>query len=319
LRLSPTFESKPWGGRRLESFGKALPDGLIGESLESGPLATIDGGPFAGMTLRALAERQPDALLGARGKRAAGDLHDFPLLVKLIDAHEDLSVQVHPNDFHAPPGKRGKTEAWLILESEPGGSLVVGVDGISGPLDIERYIVRETVTAGDVFLVPAGTIHAIGAGVLLYEIQQCSDITYRLYDWGRPREMHLEQGLAVANPSSRAMRLRPLQLDDNREVLVACCHFALERWHVSGSRILRGDGQTCRVVTVLEGSVHVGDDEYARGTTFVLPADLQETHMIGEATVLVGYVPDIDTEIVIPLQERGHGDDLIRALGTDVR
>jgi mannose-6-phosphate isomerase len=319
LRLSPTFDSKPWGGRRLESLGKSLPDGPIGESLESGPLATIDGGPFSGMTLGELAAQRPRPLLGSRGTRAAGNLNDFPLLVKLIDAQQDLSVQVHPDDLHAPPGKRGKTEAWLILESEPGGSLIVGVDSAPDPSDIQRSIVREPVAAGDIFLVPAGTIHAIGAGVMLYEIQQCSDVTYRLYDWGRPREMHLEQGLAVANPSLRALRVKPLHLDADREILVACCHFALERWTIRGSRTLRGDLQTCRVVTVLDGQMRVGDHEYARGTTFVLPADLVETSISGAGIALVGYVPDIDEDIVTPLRAQGHKDDAIRALGTGVR
>ncbi|HYI15726.1 MAG TPA: type I phosphomannose isomerase catalytic subunit, partial [Thermomicrobiales bacterium] len=164
LLLRPTYDAKTWGGRRLESFGKNLPPGPIGESLESGSGAVIDGGPYDGVTLGDLARTQPEGLLGSRGIAAARGFDDFPLLVKLIDAHDDLSVQVHPDDGSAPAGKRGKTEAWFVLDAQPGARIV---SGVRGPIEIDRIqeqLLETVVTPGEVYFVPAGTVHAIGAG-----------------------------------------------------------------------------------------------------------------------------------------------------------
>ncbi len=256
----------------------------------------------------------PRALLGSRGHDAAGTHGDFPLLVKLIDARQDLSIQVHPSDELAPPGRRGKTEAWLILESDDG-SLVTGV---SGPIDVERIgdqIVRERVAAGDVFFVPAGTVHAIGAGVLLYEVQEASDVTYRLYDWGRPRELHLERGLESVDPASRARRVEPLRLNDWREVLVACRYFLLERWTFDGTSEAPADDTTCRIVTVIEGEASIGDEHLSVGASVLLPADLPEVVISGRGRALVASIPDLDADVVAPLLAAGHADDAIRLLG----
>lgn len=317
LLMRPTLDPKPWGGRRLAAYGKSLPDEPIGESLESGAEAVIDGGPFDGVELGVLARDRPQALLGSRGADAAGRLGDFPLLVKLIDAQQDLSIQVHPSDALAPPGRRGKTEAWLILESEKGGSLVTGV---SGPIDAESIgerIVREPVRAGDIFFVPAGTVHAIGAGVLLYEVQQASDVTYRLYDWGRPRELHLERGLEAADPASRARRVEPLRLDAWREVLVACRHFLLERWTLDDATTVAGDGATCRVLTVTDGAITIGGREIGVGASVVLPADLPAVTLAGQARILVASIPDLAADVIGPLRSAGHGDEAITRLGID--
>jgi len=294
LVLSPSFDAKTWGGRRLEQYGKTLPPGPIGEALESGPDARVAGGPFDGLTLGELSRNHSAALLGQRGLVASGALQDFPLLIKLIDAHEDLSVQVHPDDASAPAGKRGKTEAWYILDAEPDARIVTGVEGA---IDIDRIAERLTETVvqpGEVYFVPAGTVHAIGAGVLLYEIQQASDVTWRLYDWGRPREIHVEQALAVAREESRVSRVEPRTLDSGRDLLVACEYFALERWKVSGVMPLRAMPESFRVVTVLDGGVTVGDTHLMRGVTAVLPADLDATQLDGSGVLLIGYIPDGD-------------------------
>ena len=317
LLMRPTLDPKPWGGRRLAAYGKALPDEPIGESLESGAAAIIDGGPFDGIELGVLAREMPLALLGRRGAAAAGRLGDFPLLVKLIDAQQDLSIQVHPSDALAPPGRRGKTEAWLILESDEGGSLVTGVSGTIDAESIGERIVREPVRAGDVFFVPAGTVHAIGAGVLLYEVQQASDVTYRLYDWGRPRELHLKRGLEVADPASRARRVAPLRLDGWREVLVACRHFLLERWTLDGSMTMAGGGATCRVLTVIHGAMTIDGREIGVGASVVLPADLPPVTIAGHARILAASIPDLEADVVGPLKRAGHGDEAVARLGID--
>ncbi|MDI3340488.1 MAG: class I mannose-6-phosphate isomerase, partial [Sphaerobacter sp.] len=195
LVLQPRYDPKLWGGRRLETvLGKALPTSEpIGESLESGDSATVLNGPLAGHTLGDLARQQPTALLGERGARASEPFHDFPLLAKFIDATDILSLQVHPDDAAAAPlGKRGKTEAWHIIHADPGASLITGlrtgvtIQAIREAIaagTFEELIERQPVRAGDTLIVPAGTVHAIDAGILLYEIQENSDITYRLYDW----------------------------------------------------------------------------------------------------------------------------------------
>ncbi len=318
LLLAPTFDAKAWGGRRLESLGKHLPPGEIGESLESGSGAVIDSGPLKGLTLGELSRTHARPLLGSRGVAAAGTLNDFPLLVKLIDAHQDLSVQVHPDDDVAPAGKRGKTEAWYILDARPGARIV---SGVRGPIEIDRLqdqLVEAVVQPGEVYFVPAGTIHAIGEGILLYEIQQASDVTWRLYDWGRPREIHVEAALTSAHPEQLVTRINPLSVDAERDILVACRHFALERWLVHGRQMVQEIRDAFRVMTVLDGEVVIGNTRIKQGATAVLPADLPEQAVEGDGVLLVGYIPDLEHDIRRPLLAAGHDLDSIRRIGADL-
>lgn len=317
LLLAPIFDQKPWGGRRLMGYGKSLPDGPIGESLESGAAACIVGGRFNDWTIGRLVERFPHELLGSRGITASGRFGDFPLLIKLIDANEDLSIQVHPDDGQAPADRRGKTEAWLILDAQPGASLITGIDG---PLDIDRIeaqLLRRTVRPGDVYFVPAGTVHAIGGGVLLYEVQQASDVTYRLYDWGRPRETHVADALRVARAHGEARRIEPLRLDEQRDMLVACDFFALERWKVAGGwdAAVAAQTDTFRIMTVLDGTVAIGQRLFEMGMSVVLPADMPAAVVRGDGTILVAYVPHIERDVIAPLLAAGHHRAAIDALG----
>jgi mannose-6-phosphate isomerase len=318
LLLASSYDAKTWGGRRLESLGKSLPPGKIGESLESGPDAVIAGGPFDGVTLGDLSRTHARALLGRRGVAAAGSLNDFPLLVKLIDANEDLSVQVHPDDASAPAGKRGKTEAWYILDAQPGARIV---SGVRGPIQIDRIreqMVETIVQPGEVYFVPAGTVHAIGAGVLLYEIQQASDVTWRLFDWGRPREIHVDAALVAARPEQFAARVAPLRVTDDRDMLVACRHFALERFRVDGRVYLPSFAEAFRVMTVLDGAVTIAGVLVRRGATAVLPADLPEQELEGQGSFLLGYIPDLERDVRRPLLDAGHDLNSIRRIGADL-
>jgi mannose-6-phosphate isomerase len=160
------------------------------------------------------------------------------LLVKYLFTSDKLSVQVHPSDEEAPPGSRGKEECWLILDAEPGAALAIGFDAPlsagemrSAALDgsIERLLAWHEVKPGDFFYLPAGTVHAIGAGISLIEIQQNSDVTYRLYDYGRPRELHLEQAVAVADGGPYAAELMRHVPDGGSLRLVDGPHFRLDR------------------------------------------------------------------------------------------
>lgn len=317
LPLEPVYDAKIWGGRRLERLGKRLPDGAIGESLESGGGARIRAGRFAGQTVDTLVRAAPKALLGSLGLAASGTFDDLPLLVKLIDANDDLSIQVHPTDALAPPGKRGKTEAWLVLDAEPGASLITGLRGSVDMARIEAQLVRHEVRAGDVWFVPAGTVHAIGRGVLLYEIQEASDVTWRLYDWGRPREVHVAESLRVARQDGEALAVTPLALAAGREMLVACRYFALERWTLAGSGELARNPRSFRVATLLAGGLRIAGVRVLAGDSLLLPADLPDVTIEGDGTLLIGYVPDLDVDVIGPLRAAGHPDGAIRALGID--
>ncbi|MCH5307420.1 MAG: class I mannose-6-phosphate isomerase [Prevotella sp.] len=212
FRFQPNLHTVIWGGQRLCAY-KGLPASTdpIGESWEVSavPSSTsiIANGPLAGQLLTAAISQAPNEILGkAVNKRYHGQL---PLLVKFIDAQKDLSIQVHPNDEMAQRehGKRGKSEMWYIIDAKPGSCLYAGFKRPITPEEYKQHIAdntitsvlaRHEVTAGDVFYLPAGRVHAIGAGIFLAEVQQSSDVTYRIYDYnrlgmdGKPRELHTE-------------------------------------------------------------------------------------------------------------------------------
>lgn len=214
FRLQPTFSARTWGRPDLAPWypKSVLPETAepIGEAWLTGPDSTVAEGPHAGKTLAALAKAESEALLGSAAAEA-----EFPLLVKLLFPNDKLSVQVHPNDAEALAlgEDRGKTECWYVLEAEPGATVACGllpgitVDHLKASIadgSMERLLNHLPVSAGDLVFVDAGTVHAIGPGVTILEVQQTSDITYRLFDYGRPRELHLERGLAVSKAETRA-------------------------------------------------------------------------------------------------------------------
>jgi mannose-6-phosphate isomerase len=313
LKLAPRLDAKQWGGRRLAQWGKQLPDGPVGEALESGNTARVVNGAHAGRTLGELARAFPDELLGARGRAVAGPALDFPLLVKLIDAREFLSVQVHPGDAQAPAGKRGKCEAWLILEAQPGAELITGLRGPLRLDDLEAHLERRDARAGDVFLVPPGTVHAIGAGVLLYEIQQPSDVTYRIYDWGRQRELHIEEGARVARAGGQMMKIEPQPWRVDSQLLVACPYFALERRRIAGGWLESSPGSS-RVLTLLDGALEVGAVTLGKGQSIALPASLPAQAVTGQAVALIAWAPDLERDIAAPLRAAGVAPERIAAL-----
>ncbi|TGL38965.1 type I phosphomannose isomerase catalytic subunit [Leptospira perdikensis] len=217
LFLTPLYKEKIWGGRKFETtLGRKIPEGAIGESWEVSVYGTdispIQNPEFQNLLLTELIRKAPKEVLGEPFLESG-----LPLLVKVIDAKEKLSVQVHPDDEYAlkyDPKSNGKKECWYVLYAEPGAELVVGFETDTTREEYsalvkqnlgETVLKKWKVKAGDVFLLNPGTIHAIGGGVLLLEVQQSSDSTYRVYDYGRlgddgnPRELHLEKALAVLN------------------------------------------------------------------------------------------------------------------------
>jgi mannose-6-phosphate isomerase len=307
LRFEPLFKHNLWGGRRLPAFLNRTPphDDPIGEAWV---LSDVDGshscvadGSLEGATLRELLARDPSRIVG----KAHAPHGKFPLLLKFIDARQELSVQVHPNDEQAAtlgPGLFGKTEAWVILEACPDTSKVYAgfADGVTA--DHFRSALAEKATpatlhsftprSGDCVFLEAGTVHAIGANILLFEVQQTSDITFRLYDWdrvdaktGKPRQLHVDEGLACADfgrgPCPAVGPAVTVSEGVRREGLVECRYFTLER-HTSRIPFRLGKAGECRAVVCIGGSGEIDwrGKHYplGMGDTVLLPAE------VGEAT-----------------------------------
>ncbi len=300
LIFSPILKERVWGGDRLGKIaGRDIAEGAsIGESWDVSDrpddMSVVACGPNAGRTLGELLKNDREAMLG----RAAKGYPDgrFPLLIKLLDASATLSVQVHPDDAWAEKQglpDPGKTEAWYVLHAEPGSAMFMGLrpdvtkDDLARMVEEERVeeaLHRVPVRADDVLFCPAGTVHAIGAGLVLIEVQQNSDTTFRLYDWGRrpggkPRPLHVEEALEVT-AFGRALEgtIEPQVLSGppiEREALIACDKFAIERWATSEPfRIDRKEVMAMMIVldgsgTCIGGGLEI---EVGRGDTVVGPA-----------------------------------------------
>lgn len=206
----------------------------------------------------------------------------LPLLMKLIFTSERLSVQVHPNDEYAAKheNSRGKTEMWHVLRTEPGAALACGLTkkitperlrevSLSG--EIESLLNWVPVQPGDTVFIPAGTIHAIGAGIVLCEVQQQSDITYRLYDYGRPRELHLDKAMDVSSLESHPGILPPVELGPGEQRLAGCEYFDVDLVTVNAARQYMPDPSRWQSLIVLEGSGRLDGNEVKAGDGFYLP------------------------------------------------
>jgi mannose-6-phosphate isomerase len=241
FRIEPVFTMRVWGARDLRPwYDKVAESDPIGEVWLTGDDCVVATGSHQGKKLGALFDEAHDALLGARFP-ATGS----PLLIKVIFAREKLSVQVHPDDAMAQKygQPHGKTECWYALAAEPGAQIAVGLKPGSTLADVREGIHDGTletilnlmpVHAGEMILVDAGTVHAIWPGSTLLETQQNSDITYRMYDYGRPRELHIEKSLEAAKSRTRAGKIAPQELSD-RTLLINTDYFRVERIVVPGS------------------------------------------------------------------------------------
>ena len=279
----------------------------MGEAWVSYGESVVAAGPLAGSTLSELAARFGSGLVGsavaARTVAARADDRDapgWPLLIKLLDCAGWLSIQVHPNDEQARrltgAGESGKTEAWFVLEADPGACILLGVKPGVDATELASAIRRGRVgdlaaevamETGQVVLIPAGTLHALGPGLLLYEIQQQSDVTYRAYDWGRPpsagRNLHIEESVAVALPAMAEAPRRPAAPSGSGLGLaLECPYFVLELGRVEGnsSLSLGTDGSSFHVITLAEGTAEASAGgervRLARFETVLVPASAGE-------------------------------------------
>ncbi len=287
IRLEPIFRERVWGRHSLTPF---FP-GYSGNSRIGEIWFTFEGNPTSlGMTLGALLRSRPELLGTAADSRYPGVC---PLLLKLLFTSERLSVQVHPDDEYAQRHHQslGKTEAWYVLDSQAPGEVAVGfretldrerLKPAAQSGEIENLLYWCKVSAGETIFVPAGTVHAIGAGLTIYEVQENSDVTYRLYDYGRPRELHLEHGTRVSDLSPRDFCGRdPVPLADWREHLLECEYFRMERLRPNAAvRIDRGLPYYL-LLTCTRGSGTISEQPFALGQTWFVPAESAEIQIEG--------------------------------------
>ncbi len=303
LQFDPIYKEKIWGGTKLKTeFGRDIPEGLIGESWEisdyGSDVSTISSNDTnTKITFRELYQMHTESFLGKSFLN-----QEFPLLIKMIDAREKLSVQVHPDDAYAEkydPSSAGKKECWLVLSAEKNAELVIGFAKDTGRDEYESLvrtnraeeILRKwQINPGDVFLLNPGTIHAIGAGVVLLEIQQSSDSTYRVYDYGRlgddqkPRDLHLDKALDVLNfkKSDSSEKQNSLLIHDSpfpRYMLTSNDKFRLESWVLDQTQKITLEPLTNPVsfgmIHIANGAITVNESgkKYKKGDTLFLTAD----------------------------------------------
>jgi mannose-6-phosphate isomerase len=317
LLLEPALHVKVWGGRKLETMlHKTLPTNQpYGESWEMHDTATVAEGPFKGRTLGDLLAEYSHDLIGPHNDPAEG----FPLLVKVLDASDWLSVQLHPDNEQArllEGEPRGKTEAWYVLAADSDARLVIGVKPGTKQAQmaqairdntLESLLVYAQVAPGDVLFVRAGTIHALGAGLLVYEIQQSSDTTYRLYDWGRigldgkPRDLHIEKGTQVANLGTLPEIVHTGHDGAQIVEIVRSDYFITELFQLNeanGTHInLDTESIHFHILTCIEGeAVVTASETHAEvqmriGKTVLLPSSVGGYSISGTARVLCSLQP----------------------------
>lgn len=323
IRFEPILKRLIWGGRRLGTvLGKPIGEG--DDYAESWEVADhrqgqslVASGPLAGQSLNELVRTRGEELLGPAIVQRYRD--QFPLLVKFIDARQSLSVQVHPDDEQ---GRRlandnGKTETWVVLHAEPGSLIYSGLrSGVNRQMfsealesgEVEPLLHRFEAQPGDSILIPAGTVHAIGAGVLLAEVQQMSDATFRVFDWnrvgndGKPRPLHIAEALESIDFNRGPVDpLTPQALpfaSGTREALASCPYFALERLRLTASATVGADDRSRMTLLIgLQGRAEITYQgnfyPLERGDTLLLPATVGACPILpeGTANVLTCTIP----------------------------
>ena len=306
MLLSPAFKDYLWGGTRLkEEFGKKSDLDIVAESWELSThkdgQSVVASGEFAGMTLGEFVEKNP-SVLGENCKK----FEFFPILIKFIDAKDNLSIQVHPDDEYAlkNTGGYGKTEMWYILDCEEGASLYYGfkeeITKEQFKASIEDntlldYLNKVEVKKGDVYFIEAGTVHAIGKGIVICEIQQNSNTTYRVYDYdrrdaqGNARELHVEKALEVS------VTKPPMEYkQENENLLAKCKYFTVEKADVDGEMEFAVDETSFKsvIVTDGEGTLTLGDCEMQikKGDSIFIPAQNGKFTVKGNCNIIISYV-----------------------------
>ncbi len=306
IKLKPVYKDYLWGGEKLRTmYGKQTGITPLAESWElschKDGMSIIDGGEYDGRILESYIQEHP----GCLGTQCCSN--ELPILIKLIDAKQDLSVQVHPNDEQARAweGQNGKTELWYVVQADEDAKMTCGMQQDVSKEELKRAIESQTVEEllntvpsqkGDVFFVEAGTVHAIGKGNVIAEIQQNSNVTYRLYDYGRKgkdgkeRELHIEKGIKAANCRKAKPQDIPVLSDGNR-LLANCKYFSVKEIKVDGKKEFLADEKSYHAIVVVDGTAELKTKTdcmpLTTGETVFIPASLGSYTILGDATILL--------------------------------
>lgn len=312
IKFENLYYERIWGGKDLEKFRDNVPSGIIGESWDiachKNGTGTVINGQLRGKSFDEIIKNYGERLLGKEIRSK-----EFPLLIKLITAQDKLSVQVHPDDEYANRVEKdsGKTEAWYVVDAQEGASLIVGTKDCDkekfkkaineGKLD--KYLNKIPVKKGDFFYVQSGLVHAICEGVLIAEIQQSSDTTYRVYDYNRGREIHVDKALEVIDFNLRGENSQGIVIKKNGYDKTYLClgkYFTIQKYEVTDSVKENSDEKRFYLFTCVEGNGTIkydgGEEKILMGDSILIPATLGEYELVGNFTLLKSYVPDLEEE-----------------------
>jgi len=315
LVFKPIVKDRIWGGEKLRTLlNKDITTRTAGESWEistvPGDVSVVANGNFSGVYLNELLLKFPKEILGANVYERFGT--EFPLLFKFLDAKEDLSIQLHPNDALAKKRHNsfGKTEMWYVMQADEGAEIIVGFKKKSSATEYLHHLEQKSLVSilnkmpvkqGDVFFLETGTVHAIGAGVMLAEIQQTSDITYRIYDWdrvdtqGNSRELHIEQALDAITYDEVAAQRKYETKPNTRNQAVHCPYFTTNVIPLDGKMKFNKEGDSFTVLVCTEGEFYLVTDSFIKhsfkkGDTVLVPAALSDFELVGKATLLEIFI-----------------------------
>lgn len=341
LKFEPVYKDYLWGGRNLAKVGKKLPQGIVAESWEischSAGVSVVSNGELKETSLPNLIKKYGRKVVGKALEQK--DIDKFPLLLKLIDANDWLSVQVHPEDSYAQAnenGELGKYEMWYVLSAKPGAKLIYGVKpGLTRETfeqavkdnRIENCLNYIEVSKGDVINIPAGLVHATGPDIVVAEIQQNSNTTYRIYDFdrvdkfGNKRPLNVEKALEVINfnangyDGSHSDITVKIGQSSTKTYKVVNKYFSVELYNVNEKVNEIADGSRFYMYLCIEGE---GEIEYSGGTvklqlgeSVLIPAEMGEYTLKGDFKALKSYVPDIEENIMKPLKDKGYSEEKI--------
>lgn len=314
IQFEPILKERIWGGEKLKTvLNKPITSKITGESWElstvEGDVSVVANGELKGKSLTEIIDMMPDDILGTAVHKRFGK--QFPLLFKYLDAREDLSIQVHPNDELAKKRHNsfGKTEMWYIMQADKDARIIVGFKEKSNADEYLENLKNKTllsilddvkVKEGDVFFLETGTVHAIGAGLVVAEIQQTSDITYRLYDFdrvdaqGKTRELHIDLALEAIN-YNKVDTYRPYNKEINQSnAIVDCPYFTTNFIPLDGAEAVTKTGNTFTVYMCVDGKFELEYDsvvyKYKKGDTVLVPAAMTDFVLSGKASILEIYI-----------------------------
>jgi mannose-6-phosphate isomerase len=314
LQFEPILKERIWGGEKLKSvLNKPITSKITGESWEisavQGDVSLVSNGFFKGKSLTALIDSYPIAILGSVVYERFGK--HFPLLFKYLDARDDLSIQVHPNDELAKKRHQsfGKTEMWYIMQADENARVIIGFKEKSSPKLYLDSLKQKTILTnldsiqtkkGDVFFLETGTVHAIGAGLVIAEIQQTSDITYRIYDFdrvdanGKTRELHVDLALEAINYNVVDTKKEYPTIQNQSNEIVDCPYFTTNLIPLDGLLTIQNNGDSFKVYMCVEGHFDVITNgikhAYQTGDTILIPAAINDFDLVGKASVLEIYI-----------------------------